>query len=150
MTQPPPITQHRPADYARPPCSALLRPVRLSVDLSLPEAAALLGQSLHQVRYLIRTARLPAKKVGGQWRVRREDLPRGEAQAQAAERKVERLREAVDDALALPPSKVRYSLRDMKAFAVARPLCLEAARSLQRGDMLMKSERTTSSRSGGP
>jgi excisionase family DNA binding protein len=68
------------------------------VDLSLPEAAALLGQSLHQVRYLIRTARLPAKKVSGQWRVRREDLPRGEAQAQAADRKVERLREAVDDA----------------------------------------------------
>ena len=91
------------------------------MDLSLPEAAALLGQSLHQVRYLIRTARLPAKKVGGQWRVRREDLPRGVAQAQAAERKVERLREAVDDALALPPNKVRYSLRDMKAFAVARP-----------------------------
>jgi hypothetical protein len=33
--------------------------------LLLPEAAALLGQSLHQVWTLIRTARLPAKKVGG-------------------------------------------------------------------------------------
>ena len=75
--------------------------------VTLPEAAALLGQSLHQVRYLIRSARLPAKKVGGQCRVRREDLPRGDAQAQAAKRKVERLREAVDDALALPSNKAR-------------------------------------------
>ena len=89
------------------------------MDLSLPEAAALLGQSLHQVRTLIRTARLPAKKVGGNGGCA--ERISGEAQAQAAERKVERLREAVDDALALPPNKVRYSLRDMKAFAVARP-----------------------------
>lgn len=100
------------------------------MDLTLQQTAALLGQSIHQVRYLIRTGRLPATKVGGTWRVRTADLPKDTPRAQAAQQRVERLREVVEDTLGLPPRRARYSLRDMKAVQVGLPLLRAAAEAL--------------------
>ncbi len=60
------------------------------MDLLLSEAARLLDKSESQVRYMIKSGRLPARKVDGRWRIRREDLPRSAGQLRAAEQKLER------------------------------------------------------------
>lgn len=80
----------------------------------LPEAAALLGKSERQVRYLIQTGKLAGDKVGGRWRVSAEalgNLP--ERRAQAAEKR-EALRAIVERAL--PTGDVApWSVRSMRA-----------------------------------
>ncbi len=57
------------------------------MDLSLSEAARLLGQSDRQVRYLIQKGKIPAHKKGGRWIVRRDDLPLSPGQLTAAQQK---------------------------------------------------------------
>lgn len=93
--------------------------------LSLSEAARLFGKSDRQVRYLIRTGKLPARKEDGRWVIRREDLPLSPGQEKAARRKSER---AVDLALELLDPEARkdkkkgYSIRQMRAFQEGVPL----------------------------
>ncbi len=55
------------------------------MDLLLSEAARLLDKSESQVRYMIKSGRLAARKVDGRWRIRREDLPRTAGQLRAAD-----------------------------------------------------------------
>ena len=57
------------------------------MDLSLAEVARLLGKSERQVRYLIVQGKLPARKVGRKWSVRRQDLPLSDGQKKAAAQK---------------------------------------------------------------
>lgn len=54
------------------------------MDLSLAEAAAHLGKSPRQVRYLIKQGKLRARKRGSAWVIDSTDLPRSEAQVEAA------------------------------------------------------------------
>jgi hypothetical protein len=94
----------------------------LGMLLTLEEAAARLGKSVRQIRYMIQCGNLRAEKRAGRWFVdlRDPDLPSG-PQA-AAERKQRELRAAVHEVLDLdpePPRQRRYSLRDMKAFPIA-------------------------------
>lgn len=92
------------------------------MDLSIPEAATLLGKSERQIRYMIKQETLKAKKVGGRWMIESEDLPINEGQRRAAESKLHRVREAVDQVLepvaaaerATGPR--RFSVRDLRAF----------------------------------
>jgi excisionase family DNA binding protein len=60
------------------------------MNLSLSEAARLLGKSDRQVRYLITSGKLSARKVDGRWAIRREDLPLSPGQEKAARQKTER------------------------------------------------------------
>ncbi len=60
------------------------------MDLSLSEAARLLGKTDRQVRYLIQTGKIPAHKKGSRWIVRRDDLPLSPGQLTAAKQKTER------------------------------------------------------------
>lgn len=105
------------------------------MELSLEDAATKLGKSVRQIRYLVKLGRMPARKVGGRWLVQvttggtsDEAGPEGlrSPKRQTAQRKREALRAAVEDALALPPSNRRYSLRDLKAFQLGLPLYQQA------------------------
>lgn len=44
------------------------------MDLTIREAATLLGKSARTVRHMAKTGALPARRVGGRWVVRRDDL----------------------------------------------------------------------------
>jgi excisionase family DNA binding protein len=101
--------------------------------LSLQQAADRLGKSPRQVRYLIRTGRLSAQKIGGRWVVSSDDLPLSEGQRAAVERRERQLRVTVEDGLGLsdaPERPPRYSVRDLKAFQVALPLYRRAVAAL--------------------
>jgi len=86
------------------------------VDLTLTQAAQLLGKTRRQVEYMIRTARLPARKEGGRWVVKDTDLPLSPGQRQARERKAAALHAVAEEVLGEAAPKTRYSLRDLKAF----------------------------------
>lgn len=92
------------------------------MHLSLTQAAARMGKSVRQIRYMIAQDRLSARKVGGRWVIDDSELPLTEGQQQASERKQRQLRAAVDKALELPERLARYSVRDLKAFQIALPL----------------------------
>lgn len=77
------------------------------MDLSLVEAAAQLGKSPRQVRYLIQQGKLRARKRGHSWVIDSTDLPRAEAQVEAAMSKQAQLRAAIDEALELPKGERR-------------------------------------------
>jgi len=87
------------------------------MDLSLTQAAQLLGKTRRQVEYLIKTGRLPAKKVGTRWLIADSDLPLSPSQRQARERKAAALQTVAEEVLGATAPKTRYSLRDLKAFA---------------------------------
>ncbi len=101
------------------------------MNLTLDEAAARLGKSPRQVRYMINAGRLQATKFGGRWMIDSGDLDLSEAQQQAVERKERQLRGAVEEGLGLPEkAKRRYSVRDLKAFQIGQPLHAQAAQAL--------------------
>lgn len=100
------------------------------MDLTLDQAATLLGKTTRQVRYMVDKGRLPAKKDGAHWTVRREDLGLSDAQVQHRARDVDRLRDRVEDALHIREAPPRFSIADLKAFQAGRPLYLGALESL--------------------
>jgi excisionase family DNA binding protein len=101
----------------------------MAVLLTIDQAAARLGKTARQVRYLIQSQRLPARKVGGRWVVESGDLPLSAGQRQAVARKERQLRAAVEEGLGLLDGNERaprYSIRDLKAFQVALPIYRQA------------------------
>ena len=71
------------------------------MELTVQDAARILGKSERQVRYLIQTGRLPANKKDGQWKISRDDLPRSPGQQRAHQQKAERASEVAAAVLAL-------------------------------------------------
>ncbi len=111
----------------------------LAMELSLEDAATMLGKSVRQIRYLVKLGRMQARKVGGRWMVQvTPGVASGAAgpeeppspKRQTVQRKREALRAAVEDALELPPSNRRYSLRDLKAFQLGLPLYQQSLAAL--------------------
>lgn len=103
------------------------------MQLTIEEAAARLGRSARQVRYLIQTKKLPARRLGRVWIIESEDLPLSAGQTKALERRDRQLRAAVESALDLPAGgerPPRYSVRDLKAFQLALPIHGAAAERL--------------------
>lgn len=101
------------------------------MQLTLEEAATKLGKSVRQIRYLVKEGRLSAKKVAGRWFVELEDAPKTSSQQGVEQRKQERLRAVVEDALELKPSETqRYSVMDLKAFQLGLPLYHKASELL--------------------
>jgi len=99
------------------------------MDLSLTEAARLLGKSDRQIRYLIRGGELPARKEGGRWILRREDLPLSPKQERASEQKRERAARLAEEILR-PESgaaKKKYSIRDLRAYREGSAIYRELA-----------------------
>ena len=94
------------------------------MKLTIDQAAAHLGKSARQVRYLIKNGRLNAVKDGKRWLIDSDDLPLSEARHQFVDRKERQLRAAVEEGLGLDPEgkKPRFSLRDIKAYQIGMPL----------------------------
>jgi len=93
------------------------------MQITIDEAAARLGKSARQVRYLIQNGSLSANKVNGRWVIEADDLPLSEPQRAALGRQERALRGAVERGLGLDEEKrQRYSVRDLKAFELALPL----------------------------
>lgn len=94
------------------------------MNLSLSEAAHLLGKSDRQIRYWIKKGSLPAKKSAGRWFIRREDLPLSEGQKRAATRKVERAADLAEEILrtgSKSPKKT-FSVREIRAYREGAPI----------------------------
>jgi len=99
--------------------------------LSLAEAATRMGQSIRQVRYLVKKGRLNARKVGPAWMIDEADLPSSEADASAHAVRAADVRQAVEAALApqVRPG-ARYSVTSIRAFTDAANLRREAGAAL--------------------
>lgn len=99
-----------------------------SMQLSLQQAAARLGKSVRQVRYLIQTGTLSAQKSGGRWLIDAASLPLSEPQKAAVARRERALRSDVEAGLGLDEAAPeRYSVRDLKAFQIGLPLYRKSA-----------------------
>lgn len=102
------------------------------MDLSVQEAATLLGVSTRAVRARLVRGELKGRKVEGKWRVDRGSLPLTEAQRRSLQARVESLKEAMDAALpgrlARTPADRRISIADLGAFRAGLAL-LSALRS---------------------
>ena len=69
------------------------------MELSVREAATLMGRSPRTVRAQLARGELPGVKRGGRWRVQRRHLPLTEDQRRALQTKADGIRQLVDDAL---------------------------------------------------
>jgi hypothetical protein len=110
--------------------------------LSLPEVARLLGQTERQVRYLIKTGKLLAKKDGGRWVIEREALELSPGQERALSRRAQALSTEVDRAL--KPflergKKPSYSVRDLAALTTCRALLVTARSLLDHQHLVLRS-----------
>lgn len=95
------------------------------MELSLAEAARLLGKSERQLRYQIKIGNLPARKLDGRWRIHRDDLPISDGQQKALERKSERAVRIAQQVLgdtSRAESKKRYSVRELRAYQHSAPV----------------------------
>ncbi len=101
------------------------------MTLTIRQAAAQLGKTVRQVRYMIQQGELRARKVQGRWRIDSGDLPKSDPQKMAGERKARQLRGLVDEALEVPEELPRrYSILDLKAFQIGLPLYRNASEKL--------------------
>ena len=120
------------------------------MELTVQEAARILGKSERQVRYLIRTSKLPASKRDGQWRISRGDLPSRPGQERAQQLKAERATEVAAVVLGLGEhsrSKKTWTIDRLHAVRQGQPLyhkCIdqlgaehEATRKLRAALMLI-------------
>ena len=90
------------------------------MNLSVREAATLLGRSPRTVRAQLARGELAGVKQGGRWKIPRRNLPMTEAQREALQTKADSLRQAMEDVL---PSRLATthgqrsrSLIDLDAF----------------------------------
>ena len=77
------------------------------MELTVRDAARILGKSERQVRYLIQTGRLSANKRDGQWKISRDDLPRSKGQQRAERHKAERASDVAAAESSVEPSPRR-------------------------------------------
>lgn len=98
-----------------------------SVELSLTQAAQLMGKTRRQLEYLIQTGRLQARKERGRWRIDETALPLSPEQRAASARRAQALRETATEVLDRAVPKTRYSIRDLKAFQAALSLWYDSS-----------------------
>ncbi len=101
------------------------------MQLSLNEAATMLGKTPRQVRYMIKQGKITAEKVEGRLKIESDSLPLTEGQRRAAAARADNVREAVESAIeptntAGEAAKAkRYTVRDLRAFKEGEPLYRE-------------------------
>lgn len=99
------------------------------MEITVTEAAALLGRSVRTVRAQVARGELPGIKRGGQWFVNKAALPLTEPQRAAMQAKADTLRGALEQAL--PPrlarsgGSLRRGLADLDAFRLGAVLLAE-------------------------
>lgn len=100
------------------------------MELSVREAAVLLGRSIRTVRDQAARGAIPAHKVGGDWKIRSEHLPLTDAQRSALQARAATVRDVVEQAL--PPREAatagatRRTLADLDAFRALQAVHSEA------------------------
>jgi hypothetical protein len=92
------------------------------MELSLTEAAHLLGKTERQIRYLLRNGSLRGRKDGPRWLVDRDSLPLTEAQRAQLQQRVQAAETAFQRAVA-PAKKATderrpFSVSDLDAFRI--------------------------------
>lgn len=100
------------------------------VELSLTQAAQLMGKTRRQLEYLIQTGRLDARKDHGRWRIDEAALPLSPEQRAAGARRAQALRDISTEVLNRAVPQTRYSMRDLKAFQAALSLWHDSAPTL--------------------
>ncbi|MCB9765616.1 MAG: helix-turn-helix domain-containing protein [Alphaproteobacteria bacterium] len=104
------------------------------MDLTLREAATLLGRSPRTLRGQLARGDVPGRKKGGRWLIPSDTLPLTEPQRRALQAKADEVRELVEDALPSRTARRRKeglrSVVDLEAFRVGRPVL----RALQAAD----------------
>ena len=102
------------------------------MQLTIDQAAAAMGKSARQIRYLIQQGRVQARKVQGRWLIDGDSLPNGASKQKASARKVEQIQETVENALDLPPRSQtkRFTVRSLKAIEIGLPIYRDAVAKL--------------------
>lgn len=103
------------------------------MQLSLTQAAQLLGKSRRQPEYMIQQGRLKAAKDGGRWQVDEADLPLSAQQRQAVRRRADALRDTAAQVLDQTAPRVGYSMTDLQAFRAAQAIWRDATAALPAG-----------------
>jgi len=98
------------------------------MDLSLREAAELMGLSVRQLRYMVQKGTVAARKEGGRWVVPKETVTLTAGQQRAVAQKSARAADVVDKLLEKKKGK-HYSMLDLRAFEAGRSLYREAKES---------------------
>jgi excisionase family DNA binding protein len=93
------------------------------MELTIREAATLLGRSERAVRAQVARKALPAVKRGGRWMTPRHALPLTDAQRQAVREKADDVRAAVESAV----RKHLSSAEDLEPFRDGRRVLLALA-----------------------
>lgn len=96
---------------------------------TLPEVAGLLNKSQRQIRYLIKTGKLPAHKPHGRWTVKKSDLDIFTTAPQA---------DAVQRTEAAHAAGRRYSVQDLQAFQVGQTIFRDMVEALTISDPNVK------------
>ncbi|MCA8957320.1 MAG: helix-turn-helix domain-containing protein [Planctomycetes bacterium] len=101
------------------------------MELTIREAAPLLGRSTRAVRAWIARGQLPAHKRGNTWWIRSEDLPLTHHQRTGIQARADQVRQIVDDALPSRAARTRdrrsRSVVDLHAFRAGQELLRELA-----------------------
>ncbi len=108
------------------------------MELSVREAATLMGRTPRAIRAQVASGKLPGRKKGGRWRISSEALPLDEARRRGLQAKADGLRRAVERVL---PSRTastsgdrRRSVADLGSFQAGSSLLRELA---DRGDEVL-------------
>ena len=101
------------------------------MDLSLQEAAEFMDRSVRQIRYLIQKGTLPAHKVDGKWRIPKDTVMLTAKGQKARQHKQEKAARVAEDVLAPKEKKgAHYSVKDLRAFGIAKSLYHKALETL--------------------
>ncbi len=103
------------------------------MELTVPEAAALLGRSPRTLRAQVARGEIPGTKRNGRWYVDKRDLPLTEVQRRALQEKSDQVRAAVESVLpsrmASRPGQRFRSLADLDSFRRGAQLLAEISQS---------------------
>jgi len=120
------------------------------MDLTISEAATLLGRSPRQLRYLIRQGKLEARKKGTRWVIASDDLPLTEEQRANIKGRINDVRHHLEQAItplekgAEPSDKEKketkqFSVTDFRAFQAGESIYRKMTESLSRDDETCRS-----------
>lgn len=101
-----------------------------AMDLTILQAAQVLGKSPRQIRTMIQNGEITAARRGRMFFIDQATLPLSGGQAAAVERRALRAQEVVEEVFEPLSRRRRYSLRDLKAVKIGLPLYQEVVREL--------------------
>ena len=109
------------------------------MQLSLSEAATVLGRNERQIRYMLKTGQLEGRKVGGRWVIESSALPLTDDQRRAMSDRIEVAKTAFERGLEpatkaaeTSATKRTYSVTSLRAFESGRTIFRDIVEALGR------------------